>query len=82
VKISTFLTTIMATTFAVAAFSQAVPAVKESGKAVAESTKQAGDNIKAATAKEPSKSVDKGKAHIHKALMPTDMQRRPTRRLQ
>ena len=43
------------------------PVATQPRKAVAESTKQAGVNIKAATAKEPSKSVNKGKAHIHKA---------------
>jgi hypothetical protein len=67
VKISMLVTTILATTFAVAAFSQAVPAAKESGKAVAESTKEAGDNVKAAGSREPNKSVNKSKAHAHKA---------------
>jgi hypothetical protein len=67
VKTSLFLTMILAITFAAAAHSQAVPAAKETGKAVAESTKEAGDNIKAATAKQPNKAVDKAKAHVHKA---------------
>jgi hypothetical protein len=66
-KISMLVTTILASTFAVAAFSQAVPAAKETGKEVSESTKQGGDNIRAATSKEPNKSVYKGKAHAHKA---------------
>jgi hypothetical protein len=67
VKTSVFLTLILATSFAAAAHSQAVPATKETGKAVAESTKEAGDNIKAATAKQPNKAIDKAKAHVHKA---------------
>ena len=66
-KISMYLAAIVATTFTMSAFSQAVPAAKESGKGVAETTKEAGDNIKAATAKEPNKSVYKAKAHVHKA---------------
>ena len=67
VRTSLFLTMILTTSFAAAAHSQAVPAAKETGKAVAESTKEAGDNIKAATAKQPNKAVDKAKAHVHKA---------------
>src|ERR1700742_1236174 len=67
VKTSPFLAMALAITFGAAAHSQAVPAVKETGKAVAESTKEAGDNIKATTAKQPNKAVDKAKAHVHKA---------------
>jgi Ni/Co efflux regulator RcnB len=61
------LMTVIATTFAAAAFAQVEPAVKETGKAVAESAKQGGDNVKAAVSTEPNKSVNKAKAKVHKA---------------
>jgi Ni/Co efflux regulator RcnB len=57
------LMTVLATSFAAAAFAQVEPAVKET----AESTKEAGDKVKAAVSSQPDKSVDKAKAHIHKA---------------
>ena len=49
------------------AAAQAVDAVKEAGHATAEKSKQAGDEVKSAFASEPNKSIDKAKAHAHKA---------------
>lgn len=66
-KMKKLLMTVVATTFAAAAFAQVGTAVKETGKAAEESTKEAGDKVKGAMSTEPNKSIDKGKAHMHKA---------------
>ena len=56
-----------ALTLAMGANAQVGTAMKESGKATVETTKQVGDEVKSTVASEPDKSVDKAKAHLHKA---------------
>ena len=49
------------------ALGQVGTTVKEGAKATSEKAQQAGDEAKAAVSSQPSKSVDKAKAHVHKA---------------
>jgi len=42
-------------------------AAVESGKAVSETAKQAGDEIKSGAESQPDRTLDKAKAHAHKA---------------
>ena len=63
----TLFTSAVALMLASNAYAQVTTAVKESGKAIAEGTREAGDDIKAAAASEPDKSIDKAKARAHKA---------------
>ncbi|MCE9659881.1 MAG: hypothetical protein K8R60_15075 [Burkholderiales bacterium] len=52
---------------ATGAFAQTTTAVKEAGKATGEKVMQGTENVKAAAASEPSKTVHKAKAADHKA---------------
>jgi hypothetical protein len=52
---------------ATGAFAQTTTAVKEAGKATGEKTLQAKENVQAAAASQPKKSVHKAKAADHKA---------------
>jgi len=52
---------------AAAAFAQTTTAVKEAGKATGEKALQGKENVQAAAASQPSKSVHKAKASQHKA---------------
>jgi esterase/lipase len=61
------LTMLALTIAAAGAYAQAGTAIKEEGKAAVEKTKEGADNVKAAFASEPNKSVDKAKAKVHKA---------------
>jgi hypothetical protein len=49
------------------ALAQVGTTVKEGAKATGEKAQQVGDETKAAVSSQPSKSVDKAKAHAHKA---------------
>ena len=49
------------------ALAQVGTTVKEGAKATSEKAQQVGDEAKAAVSSEPSKSIDKAKAHAHKA---------------
>jgi hypothetical protein len=65
--IKNLLLVLAAMTFGATAYAQVEPAVKESAKSVSESAQEGGDKVKAATSSQPHKSIDKGKAQVHKA---------------
>lgn len=66
-KIKMLLLAAVATGFAVAASAQVGETVKEGAKSVGESAQEGGDKMKGAMSSQPDKTIDKGKAQVHKA---------------
>ena len=61
------LAALMMSMVCTAAVAQVGTTVKEGAKATGEKAEQYGDQAKAAVSTQPSKTVDKGKAQVHKA---------------
>ena len=57
----------VATGLAVSASAQVGQTVQEGAKSVGESAQEGGDKVKGAMTSQPDKTIDKGKAQVHKA---------------
>ena len=57
----------VATGLAVSASAQVGQTVQEGAKSVGESAQEGGDKVKGAMSSQPDKTIDKGKAQVHKA---------------
>jgi hypothetical protein len=66
-KIKMLFLATLATGFAMSASAQVGETVKEGSKAVGQSAQEGGDKVKGAMSSEPNKTIDKGKAQVHKA---------------
>jgi len=66
-KIKMLFLAAVATGLAVSASAQVGQTVQEGAKSVGESAQEGGDKVKGAMSSQPDKTIDKGKAQVHKA---------------